>query len=110
MKHVEFYFDYSCPYAYLASTQIRALAEQAGARLEYKPFLLGGVFRTLGGAAPNLATMPGARVRQNAIDMQRWAAHWRVPLNMPPTHPNRTVTALRATLASDDMSRAMPAL
>ena len=33
--------------------------------------------------------------------MKRWADWWGVPFVMPPTHPNRTVLALRATLAAD---------
>ena len=42
-RELEFYFDYSCPYAYLASTRVRELADKTGARLAYRPFLLGGV-------------------------------------------------------------------
>ena len=42
--HVDFHFDYSCPYAYLAATRIEAIAKEAGATLAWKPMLLGGVF------------------------------------------------------------------
>ena len=107
---LEFCFDYSCPYAYLASTQIRALAEEAGVELVYKPFLLGGVFKSLGAAAPDAKPMPAPRAMLNALDMRRWAEHWQVPLNMPATHPNRTVTALRATLAAGVKPEAVHAL
>ncbi len=107
---LEFFYDYSCPYAYLASTQIRGLAERAGARLTYRPFLLGGVFRALGEADGMLPGTSPNRQRMNGLDMHRWAEHWGVPLNMPAGHPNRTVTALRATLASDDVPRATHAL
>jgi 2-hydroxychromene-2-carboxylate isomerase len=106
---LEFFYDFSCPYAYLASTQVRALSERAGAELVYKPFLLGGVFKALGNAAP-MTPMSAPRARLNILDMQRWAEHWEVPLNMPPGHPNRTVIALRAALASDDLARASHAL
>ena len=37
----------------------------------------------------------------NALDMARWADCFGVPLTMPPMHPNRTVLALRATLAAE---------
>ncbi len=107
---LEFFYDYSCPYAYLASTQIESLAERTGAKLVYKPFLLGGVFNSLGDAAPGKAPVVPARARQNLLDMGRWAEHWGVPLDKPPGHPNRTVTALRATLCSDDVRRATHAL
>ena len=48
MKRVEFFYDFACPYAYLAHTQVEAVCERAGAELAWKPFLLGGVFRALG--------------------------------------------------------------
>src|SRR5262249_17502546 len=105
-KKLEYFYDFSCPYAYLASTQVERLAERTGAGLVYKPFLLGGVFNALGVSGD----FPPARVRMNALDMQRWAEHFGVPLNMPKTHPNRTVTALRAVLASGDTPRATHAL
>jgi 2-hydroxychromene-2-carboxylate isomerase len=107
---LEFFYDFSCPYAYLASTQIERVASRGNAELEYKPFLLGGVFRALGEAAGEMSRLAPPRARMNGLDMLRWAEHWGVPLNMPKTHPNRTVTALRAALASGDIPRASHAL
>ena len=48
MMPLHFWFDYSCPYAYLASTQVETLAKRTGATLIYEPMLLGGVFRAVG--------------------------------------------------------------
>jgi len=110
MPELEFHYDFSCPYAYLASTQVEALAARTGATLSYRPFLLGGVFRALGPGAGEMQNLPPARARVNGLDMHRWAEHWDVPLVMPGGHPNRTVLALRATLASDDIPRASHAL
>jgi 2-hydroxychromene-2-carboxylate isomerase len=43
--------------------------------------------------------------------MRRWADHFGVPLVMPPSHPNRTVLALRATIAAEaEIPRASKAL
>ena len=106
-RTLEFYYDFSCPYAYLASTQVRALAERAGVELTYEPFLLGGVFKAIGN---DVGKRAGARLRTDAIDLMRWAEHWGVPLEPPPGHPNRTTTALRAALASGDLPRATHAL
>ena len=100
MKHVDFYYDFSCPYAYLASTQIEALAARAGAEIAWRPMLLGGVFRAIG--APDGPLLVPAKARLNLLDMHRWADHFGVPLVMPDTHPNRTVLALRATLAAGE--------
>lgn len=110
MKRVEFFYDFVCPYAYLAHTQIEALCKRAGAELLWKPFLLGGVFRQIGTPDVPAASMPPAKARMNALDMLRWADHFAVPLHMPATHPNRTVLALRAAIASGDLPRASKAL
>jgi 2-hydroxychromene-2-carboxylate isomerase len=109
MNRVELYFDYSCPYAYLASTQIEALCERTGAELIWRPMLLGGVFRAVGvGDGPVLSP---AKSRLNLLDMHRWADGYGVPFVMPPLHPNRTVLALRATLAAEEaLPRAAKAL
>lgn len=100
MKELEYWYDFSCPYAYLASTQIEALAKKVGARVTYQPFLLGGVFRARSPEQATVIRMGPARERMNQLDMRRWAKHWGVPLNMPASHPNRTVLALRAVLAA----------
>ncbi len=93
------WFDYSCPYAYLASTQVEALAARTRAELTWEPMLLGGVFRE-NGTPQNLSEALGpAKARHNLADMQRWADRFGVPLVMPAGHPRRTVEALRATLA-----------
>jgi 2-hydroxychromene-2-carboxylate isomerase len=97
--HVEIYFDFSCPFAYLASTQIEALCARAGAAVVWRPMLLGGVFRSTGQADEPMRSMNPAKARHNRLDIDRWAERWGVPLTMPAAHPMRTVRALRALLA-----------
>jgi 2-hydroxychromene-2-carboxylate isomerase len=99
MPTLDFWFDYSCPYAYLASTQVEALAARTGARLVYRPMLLGGVFAANGTPQKLFATLGPAKAAHNARDLDRWAELWGVPLTMPADHPLRTVEALRATIA-----------
>ncbi len=96
---LEFYFDFSCPYAYLGATQIERLAERAGADLVWRPMLLGGVFRDIGHATSPMRQMSPAKTRHNAKDMLRWADVFDVPLQIPVGHPMRTVRALRALLS-----------
>jgi len=100
MRTLDFWFDYSCPYAYLASTQVEALASRTGARLVYRPMLLGGVFAANGTPQKLFATLSAAKAAHNARDLDRWAQLWGVPFAMPSGHPLRTVEALRATVAS----------
>ncbi|RMH40147.1 MAG: 2-hydroxychromene-2-carboxylate isomerase [Deltaproteobacteria bacterium] len=96
---LEYWFDFSCPYAYLGSTQIESIAARAGAELVWQPMLLGGVFRALSAPQVPAAHMPAAKARYNALDMLRWADHFGVDLRVPAGHPMRTVRALRALLA-----------
>jgi len=101
-KRLEFWFDFSCPYAYLGSTQIEALAERTGATLELKPFLLGGVFRAIKTPQVLFTTLSPPKAAHNGRDMMRWAQHMDVELNMPAGHPFRTVTALRTLLVTGE--------
>ncbi|MBL8679231.1 MAG: 2-hydroxychromene-2-carboxylate isomerase [Myxococcales bacterium] len=107
MAKVEFFFDYTCPYAYLASTQIEALCARTHSELVWRPMLLGGLFRSQGVATNLAATMPPAKARLLVADQRRWADLWGVALNVPrPDGYARSVDALRATLVVDDALRA----
>ena len=98
---VEFWFDFSCPYAYLASTQISALCQRQGATLQFEPMLLGGVFRAIGAGDGPMRTLSPAKAEHLHADLHRWADHLAVPFTMPAAHPMRTVLALRTLLALD---------
>lgn len=98
---LDFWFDYSCPYAYLGSLGVFDLAARHGATLRLRPFLLGGVFRALGTPQNLFATLSPPKTAHNARDLERWAAAVGEPLTMPADHPLRTVEALRATIATN---------
>ena len=89
---VEFFFDVGSPTAYLAWTQLPALCAKAGARLIYRPMLLGGVFQATGNASP--AAVP-AKGRYMNADMARHAKAYGVPLAMNPHFPINTLTLMR---------------
>jgi len=110
VRTLDFWFDYSCPYAYLAATQVQALAERAGAELRYQPMLLGGVFAANGTPQKLFATLSPAKAAHNARDLERWADLFGVTLTMPAAHPFRTVEALRATVACGIDPRVVGAL
>ncbi len=99
MSTLELWFDFSCPYAYLASRRAPALARAFGVDLAWKPMLLGGVFRGIGAGDGPMATLGAAKAAHNYRDMHRWAEMLGVPFRLPPAHPMRTVRALRVLLA-----------
>lgn len=100
-RSLELWFDYTCPYAYLASTQAEALAARMGVRLDWQPVLLGGIFKARSTPQKLFETLGPAKAAHNARDMDRWAKTLGHPLRMPATHPMRSVDALRVTLATD---------
>lgn len=98
---LEYYFDFTCPFAYLGSVEVEAVARRTGADLAWRPMLLGGVLRANNSEA-SLAGVPMARRADSAADMRRWAELFGMPLVMPPGHPQRSVRALRTILAVDE--------
>jgi 2-hydroxychromene-2-carboxylate isomerase len=99
---MKFYYDVVCPYAYLASTRIEALAARAGQTIEWTPILLGGVFKSIG---RDEAPMPAPKARINVLDMHRYAKLHGVPLALHPEHPKRTVSAMRLLHTVDGPDR-----
>ncbi len=96
---LRFYFDFTCPYAYLASTVVEDVAARCGARLAPRPILLGGIFRARKVPQNLSEVLPAPKAVHNAADMRRQAAMLgaEVPA-VPPGHPRRSVEALRALL------------
>ncbi len=104
-REVEIAFDVVCPYAYLASTQIEAIADRAGALVRWEPILLGGVFRAIGQTDDPNRAMSEAKRRHTDRDLFRWAEHFGVPLVRRADHPRRSVLAMRAILATPEAER-----
>lgn len=105
MATLEFFYDFTSPYTYLASTQVEAVAARAGADVRWRPFLLGGVFKATGNRAP-LETP--AKGRHMLVDLQRWAHRLGVPLRFPGAFPIPTVLALRCALAAEARGKLVP--
>jgi 2-hydroxychromene-2-carboxylate isomerase len=102
VSHVDFYFDFSSPFAYLGATQIEAVAQRAGATLAWKPMLLGGVFRAIGTPMVPFNEAAASKQRYLSEDMERWARHWNVPFHFPTRFPMMTVRPLRMLFLLDD--------
>ena len=101
-RSVDFFFDVGSPAAYLAWTQLPALAAATGATVVLKPMLLGGVFQATGNASP--VTVP-AKGRHVFTDFARCARRYGVPLPRNPPFPINTLVAMRAATG---VQRAMP--
>jgi 2-hydroxychromene-2-carboxylate isomerase len=91
-RQVEFYFDVGSPAAYLAWTQLPRIAQDAGATIAYRPFLLGGVFQATGNRSPAEVAAKGAYM---TTDLQRFAARYGVPFQHNPHFPVNTLLLMR---------------
>jgi len=92
-KQIDFYFDLVSPYSYIASMLIDDVAHRGNAKVSWKPFLLGGVFKAVGTTDP-----PGLHPIKKPYllkDLQRLSKHLKIPIKMPPDFPVRTVLAMR---------------
>jgi 2-hydroxychromene-2-carboxylate isomerase len=94
-KTVEFFFDFGSPTTYLAHTQLPRIARECGARLVYRPMLLGGVFKATGNASP--VTVP-AKGRWMGEDIGRWAERYGVPFAFNPHFPINTLPLMRGAV------------
>ncbi|ABS65248.1 DSBA oxidoreductase [Parvibaculum lavamentivorans DS-1] len=54
-KKVEFLFDFGSPNAYLAAKALPAIEQRTGARFQYVPVLLGGIFKATGNVSPAIS-------------------------------------------------------
>jgi 2-hydroxychromene-2-carboxylate isomerase len=105
---VDFYYDFSSPYAYLGSTQIERVAAAHGATVRWRPFLLGALFKAIGTPVVPIQATSEPKRRYLQRDVHDWAAYWGVDFAWPSRFPMRTVLPLRLVLAVDEARR--PAL
>ncbi|MBI1892104.1 MAG: 2-hydroxychromene-2-carboxylate isomerase [Burkholderiales bacterium] len=92
---VDFYFDFSSPYGYFASTRIEALAEKHGRIVRWHPILLGVVFKTTGSAPLSSYPLKG---EYSLHDFERTARFHGIPYKSPEEFPLATQSAARAKL------------
>lgn len=90
---VDFYFDFSSPYGYLASTRIDAIAARYDREVNWRPILLGPAFKASGNAP--LVGQP-LKGDYSVRDFVRTAKYLGIPFNMPSPFPIGTQNAARA--------------
>jgi 2-hydroxychromene-2-carboxylate isomerase len=103
-KTVEFYFDFGSPTAYLAYKRLMQLNDQYDMHVEFKPMLLGGVFKATGNSSPVMIPAKGQYMGQ--YDLPRFAKRYQVPFNHNPHFPINTLYLMRGYFAADEASKA----
>jgi 2-hydroxychromene-2-carboxylate isomerase len=109
---IEFFFDCSSPWTYLAFERIQPLAAEFGAELVWRPILVGGIFNAVNPGVEfqkRLATDPPRRMAYYLKDLEDWARATGLKIMFPPPgHPVNSVKAMRACLVLQEQGKLVP--
>lgn len=94
---LDFWFEFASSYSYLSVMRIEPLARDAGVTINWRPFLLGPVFLSLGWNDSPFNIYP-PKGRYMWRDLARLAARYRLPLTMPSRFPRNGLLAARVAI------------
>ncbi len=94
---IEFFFDCSSPWTYLAFHNIQPLAKEFSEPITWRPILVGGIFNTVNPSVYASRENPVApKARYMKKDLADWARSAGLVIKMPPTvFPVNSVKAMR---------------
>ncbi len=102
MGAVEFHFDFGSPNAYLAHLVVPEIEKRTGAKFEYVPILLGGVFKLTNNRSP-AESMSGIknRLEYEELERQRFVRrHAITRFTFNPFFPVNTLLIMRGAVAA----------
>jgi 2-hydroxychromene-2-carboxylate isomerase len=102
MAKVEFHFDFGSPNAYLAHLVIPEIERRTGAKFQYVPVLLGGVFKMTNNRSP-AQSMAGIknRLEYEALERERFVRrHDITQFKWTPFFPVNTLLIMRGAIAA----------
>jgi 2-hydroxychromene-2-carboxylate isomerase len=101
MTALDFWFEFGSTYSYPAAMRIGALAREAGVRINFRPFLLGPIFKVQGWNNSPFNLYP-AKGRHMWRDMERICGASGLPFQRPEPFPQASVLAARVALVGLD--------
>ncbi len=109
MHKLEFFFDCSSPWTYLAFERVLTMFSPTELEIEWKPILVGGVFNTVNPSvyANREAPVP-AKLAYQKKDLQDWARLAGITIGEPPVFPVNSVKAMRAAFFALEHDRLVP--
>jgi 2-hydroxychromene-2-carboxylate isomerase len=106
---LEFFFDCSSPWTYLAFTRLPALLERTKAAVVWRPILVGGVFNEVNRDVYDRRANPEPRkASYYEKDLQDWARLCGIRIGKPPAFPVRAVSVMRCVIAADEKGALVP--
>lgn len=102
-KRLEFYFDCSSPWTYLAFTRVLDVIERTRADILWKPVLVGGVFNAVNQDVYERRAKPDPRKSAYYTkDLEDWANYVGISIGQPSVFPVNSVRAMRGALVAQD--------
>ena len=103
MTELEFFFDISSPWTYIAFHNIQPLAQECDASIRWRPFMVGGVFNTVNpsvyASRDNPVPAKQAYLGKSLADWARWSG---LTIRFPPSvFPVNSVKVMRGCLVAD---------
>ena len=98
----QFMFDFGSPNAFLSHEAIPAIEKRTGAKFEYVPILLGGIFKATNNKSP-AETLAGIKNKRefHALETERFVRRFGVkPCTWNPFFPVNTLNLMRAAVAA----------
>ena len=101
MHKIEFFFDCSSPWTYLGFESIQPIAERSDVEVEWRPFLVGGVFNTVNPSVyENRANPVPVKARYYNKDLKDWAEYVGLQIDWPPVFPVNSVKVMRGAFVA----------
>jgi 2-hydroxychromene-2-carboxylate isomerase len=94
---LDFWFEFASTYSYPAAMRTERLAKAAGVAVNWRPFLLGPIFKELGWTTSPFNVYP-AKGHYMWRDLERICEALELPFTRPSTFPQNTVLAARVAL------------
>jgi 2-hydroxychromene-2-carboxylate isomerase len=101
MHTLEFFFDCSSPWTYLAFESVQKVKARIDFNIVWRPILVGGVFNQVNPSVyENRAKPVPAKARYYQKDLQDWAHYVGVTIGQPPVFPVNSVKAMRGAFVA----------
>ncbi len=109
-RQLDFYFDCSSPWTYLAFHAVQPLAAELGARIVWKPILVGGVFNAVNQTVYESRAKPNSRKAGYMLkDLADWARLYGLRIVFPPkVFPVNSVKCMRGAFVAIDEDKLVP--
>jgi 2-hydroxychromene-2-carboxylate isomerase len=110
MAEVECFFDVSSPWTYFAYVSLLRMQDEIGVTIQWRPFLVGGVFNAVNPSVYNSRNAPvPSKTAYSKKDQQDWARYLGLDMHYRPTvFPVNSVKAMRACIVLEPEGKLVP--